>query len=418
MRIGISCVVALAWCTLAPFEAKAQQLARCAVDALNPQEAEARLEWARRCALNKVSSASQGFNVGTASSPMIDYLEVDPASNPAGQNAFQANIMEFEINATHSYLLYASLPTSQHLDGYGFYRWLAASKRQFPYYPQFGSSSSSTSGVALFPHPLLADCNLYTDRSGYNRASIFYVNLYCNNATNTVLARDVPATGLSGGAGSDKRFSVTVPEGSVGLYISLGGGTGNANLYVKRDAGASTSSFDCASTYSGNYDACYFASPVPGTYHVLVKGATSYSGVSVSATWNELQRGSPIYNLYAGWGVEKHYSFYVPSMASHASFSISGGTGDADIYVRYGAPPTVTQYDCRPFSGSNSETCSFSYPSSGMYYVMVRAFNTYSGVSLTANYVEQPWDPCYPQPNAMRLPECPVGAEECVPQCY
>ena len=408
MRLGISCVAALAWCTLVPLEARAQ-FGQCGNDALTKQEAEARVEWARRCALNKLVS-TQGFDVGG----MIDYQEVDPSLNPVGENSYVGNIMNFEVNSTYSYMLYTATPYTQVLDPYGFYQWTSTTKRQNPYHPVFGSTPYP-GGSMLYPHPQLATCNLYTDRSGYNAASTFYVNVYCN-ATTSVLGNNSPVTQLSAGTGAERVFTVNIPEGSKGLSLYMSGGAGNADLYVKSGSAPTTSTYDCASLSSTNYGSCYFATPAAGTYYVMVRGASSYSGLTLQATWNQLSKGVAVSNLYAGWGVEKYYTFYVPMDATSASFNISGGTGDADIYVRYGGPATVSQYDCRPFSGSSTETCSFSYPAEGTYYVMVRGFSAYSGVSLSATYYVPPLpdpDPCNPYyaqgtgDEAMMLPVCP-----------
>jgi Zn-dependent metalloprotease len=79
-------------------------------------------------------------------------------------------------------------------------------------------------------------------------------------------------------------------------------------------------------------------------------------------------------------------SFSYPSNgASAMKFVISGGTGDADIYVRFGGPPTTTQYDCRPYTASNNETCEFNPAQSGTYYVLIQAFSPYAGVTLTVS---------------------------------
>jgi len=63
---------------------------------------------------------------------------------------------------------------------------------------------------------------------------------------------------------------------------------------------------------------------------------------------------------------------------------ISGGSGDADLYVRFGEPPTLDEYDCRPYVGGNDETCEFPDPSVGDWYVMIYGFQSYSGVTLLA----------------------------------
>lgn len=392
MRIPISTAVILVWCLLVPTKSQAQ-FGQCGMDGLGKADAEARVEWARRCALNKLAP-SQGFAVTDGSSPMIDYQEVNPAINPYGQNAYNGDISNFEVNATYSYSLFSNMPFTQVVDAYGFYQWTSSSRRAWPYYPLFGTTNTPGVGSQLYPHPQLKDCNLYTDRSGYYVASTFYVNMYCSS-TPTALAKGVATAGQSDVAGGQKHFTVALPEGSVGVSIYLSGGSGNADLYVKRGSAPTTSSYDCASTYAGNYDSCYLPTG-EGTVYVMVRGATSYSGVSVVADWNWLASYSPVYNLYAGWATEKYYTFDVPYGATNATFTISGGTGDADIYVRYGARPTLTDYNCRPYTGGNAETCSFSYPSGGTYYVMVRAFSPYTGVTLSASYTEPPppRDPC------------------------
>ncbi len=76
----------------------------------------------------------------------------------------------------------------------------------------------------------------------------------------------------------------------------------------------------------------------------------------------------------------------VSAAASNLLFEISGGSGDADLYVKFGSPPTTSSYDCRPYRSGNNETCAFSSPQSGTYYVMVRGYSSYSGVTLKGSY--------------------------------
>jgi hypothetical protein len=76
----------------------------------------------------------------------------------------------------------------------------------------------------------------------------------------------------------------------------------------------------------------------------------------------------------------------VPAGSTNLTFTMSGGTGDADMYVKFGSAPTDTVYDCRPFATGNAETCTFAAPQTGTYYVRLKAFSTFSGVSLVGNY--------------------------------
>lgn len=101
---------------------------------------------------------------------------------------------------------------------------------------------------------------------------------------------------------------------------------------------------------------------------------------------NELSNGVPVTGLSASTGQELRYTISVPAGASNLSIAISGGSGDADLYVRFGSAPTTSTWDCRPYRTGNNETCSFAAPSAGTYHVMVRAYSSYSGVSLVGSY--------------------------------
>ncbi|QRN96199.1 M4 family metallopeptidase [Archangium violaceum] len=85
-------------------------------------------------------------------------------------------------------------------------------------------------------------------------------------------------------------------------------------------------------------------------------------------------------------GSKKYYTLEVPAGQSSLVFDISGGTGDADLYVKYGALPTASSYDCRPYASGNAESCPFTNPAAGTWYVMVNAFSAYSGTSLKGTY--------------------------------
>ena len=81
-----------------------------------------------------------------------------------------------------------------------------------------------------------------------------------------------------------------------------------------------------------------------------------------------------------------YYALNVPSGSSSVTFTIVGsssGSNDADMYVRAGAEPTTTTYDCRPYKTGSNETCTIPNPTSGAYDVMLVGFSAYSGVTLT-----------------------------------
>jgi endonuclease I len=99
-----------------------------------------------------------------------------------------------------------------------------------------------------------------------------------------------------------------------------------------------------------------------------------------------LSNGIAQNNLAATSGNSLAFTLSVPSGASNLRFAMSGGSGDADLYVRFGNAPTTTVYDCRPFTPGTSETCSFASPQAGTWQVMVRAYTSFSGVSLLPSF--------------------------------
>ena len=79
------------------------------------------------------------------------------------------------------------------------------------------------------------------------------------------------------------------------------------------------------------------------------------------------------------------FTFVVPAGASNLNFALNGGTGDADLYVKFGSEPTMSDYDCRPYIGGNNETCEISNIQAGTYHVMVYGYNSFD-TSIMASF--------------------------------
>jgi len=68
--------------------------------------------------------------------------------------------------------------------------------------------------------------------------------------------------------------------------------------------------------------------------------------------------------------------------AKPLTVSLSGGTGDADLYVRFGSAPTLTQSDASSANPGNQESVTIAAPKAGTYYIGLRARSPYTGVTL------------------------------------
>ena len=81
-------------------------------------------------------------------------------------------------------------------------------------------------------------------------------------------------------------------------------------------------------------------------------------------------------------GATARHTFTVAPGTASVTVVMSGGTGDADLYVRVGAATTTTAYTCRPYKEGNDETCTFRNPQAGTWHIGVRGYTAYSGASL------------------------------------
>jgi PKD repeat protein len=105
-----------------------------------------------------------------------------------------------------------------------------------------------------------------------------------------------------------------------------------------------------------------------------------------NTTGNVLQNGVGITIADATVNHQQNWTMVVPAGATNLVFSMSGGTGDADLYVKFGSAPTTSSYDCRPYVTGNNESCPITTAQAGTYYVMVNAYAAYSGVTLKGSY--------------------------------
>jgi len=207
-----------------------------------------------------------------------------------------------------------------------------------------------------------------------------------------VLSNGVPVTGVFGSAGSEQFYTIEVPAGQDELEISTSGGTGDVDLYVRRGSPPTTTSYDYRPYEVGNEETVTVANPVPGTWHIMLRGYTAYAGVTLQATYSAaivitpLANGVPVPGLAGTEGTEKYFQIDVPAGQTKLEIAMSGGTGDADLYVKLGALPTTSSYDYRPYLFGNNETVTINNPAAGTWYIMIRAYNAYTGLTLLGSY--------------------------------
>lgn len=178
----------------------------------------------------------------------------------------------------------------------------------------------------------------------------------------------------------------------------MSGGTGDGDLYAQLTTDPTTTSYLAKSDGATTAESILIAAPAAGTYHLLANAYATVSGASIVATYSTgttpppgctpsatvLCSGTAVTGITLATSATKTYTIVVPAGKTSLTFKLSGGTGDGDIYSKLGAAPTTTVYDKKSDGATTTETITFTSPTAGTYYLMVKAYAAISGVSLVA----------------------------------
>jgi len=206
-----------------------------------------------------------------------------------------------------------------------------------------------------------------------------------------ILTNNTPVTSLSATKGQELTFTMQVPTGATDLTFATSGGSGDVDLYVKYNQKPTSSSYDCRPYKNGNTESCPISNIQPGTYHIVLKAYADFSGLSLLGSYTVSSGGGnsggeTINNISASKGQWYYKNFTLPNGVSSLDVSISGGSGDADLYLRKGSNPTTSSYECRPYKSGNAESCSISNPSESQWYIGLKAYESFDNLTLKYSY--------------------------------
>ncbi|HEU4412839.1 MAG TPA: M4 family metallopeptidase [Polyangiaceae bacterium] len=211
------------------------------------------------------------------------------------------------------------------------------------------------------------------------------------------LANGQPLGGQAASQGASLYYAIDLPSGASNIRVTTTGGSGDADLYGKIGSPPAGQT-DCAwkSETTTTAETITVPNGTTGKLYLQLLAYAAYSNVTIKAEYgtssspppspNALKNGVPATGLAGASGSKTYFTFDVPSGASNLRFRTSGGSPDADLYVKFGAEPGTSSYDFRSASGTNTETVAPASAKAGRYYVMVHGYTSYSGVSLTASY--------------------------------
>ncbi|KGJ92885.1 S8 family serine peptidase [Colwellia psychrerythraea] len=213
----------------------------------------------------------------------------------------------------------------------------------------------------------------------------------------TVLENGVVKVDLAATTGNELVFTMEVPAGATDINFATTGGTGDADLYVKFGAEPTDSVYDCRPYRSGNAESCA-STQAGGTYYVKVKAYSDFTGVNLTGSYTDPSTGgggsvqpidSTTNNIAVSSRQWTRYTLDLAAGYADLTVTLSGGSGDADLYVTEGKQSTSSTYDCRPYKNGNNETCNFTAPAQGTWYVDIYGYSAASGVTLNIQATPQ-----------------------------
>ncbi|WNG58483.1 cell surface protein [Archangium gephyra] len=166
---------------------------RCTTDDLDPSAAIARVEWARQCGLlNNLSPSGPNAFVSSTKAFDQNFQWAKEYKEANTGRAFSGNLNQYNVNYYNAYALFDATPqysTFKEPTGRptaGYWKWSHYSPRVQSLYPSFENTPIAGGDTQLFPHPSLANCNLYKDKTGTSQwMGDFFVIAYCESGCYT-----------------------------------------------------------------------------------------------------------------------------------------------------------------------------------------------------------------------------------------
>jgi hypothetical protein len=167
-------------------------------------------------------------------------------------------------------------------------------------------------------------------------------------------------------------------------HVATTWGSAGAKLYINGVlVGSDSNTGYPAPGYGGNVIITSYGTASIDEFRISNIQRTNFTVTSGVTT---LQNGVPVTGIAGAASNQKFYKITVPSGQSTLTISISGGSGDCDLYVKQGSQPTTSSYGYWLDQGGNNETIPVPNPASGDWYVMLNGYSAYSEVTLLASY--------------------------------
>ena len=157
----------------------------------------------------------------------------------------------------------------------------------------------------------------------------------------------------------------------VAATVASGGGVLRGTTVVETDAAGQATFFDLSITGAGAQVLQFSGGAIPPVASAPITLPTA------------LHNGDRLDALAGGAASDRWYAVQVPAGITGLALAASGGTGNADLYLRHGGLPTPAVNDCAAQAGTNDDQCAIADPATGAWYALVRGTAPYAGLTLT-----------------------------------
>jgi len=99
-----------------------------------------------------------------------------------------------------------------------------------------------------------------------------------------------------------------------------------------------------------------------------------------------VQNGVAVINLSGTGGSQVFHKITLPAGQGRLDIKTAGGTGDCDLYVKFGSLPTLSNFEYSSDESGNNEEIRINSPAAGEWYVLLHGYSAYSGLTLSAGY--------------------------------
>ena len=220
--------------------------------------------------------------------------------------------------------------------------------------------------------------------------------LDCISAGNDDCAGDIKtvlengkSVSISGAKSSEQQFSIELPDNAYDLRIETKGGKGDLDLYVREGGEASLDEWDYRPYWIGNREHVEILQPT-NELGVMIHGYRDYADATLVATWKEGEL-SQLSQWNAMTSKHKQYRWvYVPKSAKSLYFTLSGGNGDAQLYVKQNGWPANNDYDgASSITRGTTQKITMDNIKPGNYYhILVDTLEGFEDVTLSVFMVE------------------------------